>query len=311
VLQVIVPDRHGVPGDVVLGYDDLAAVQAGSPSMGAFIGRMAGRIGQARFTLDGHTHRLAANAGAHCLHGGPRGSRHRVFQAQQPDARTLVLHHRFDPADDGFPGTLALRLTYRLGEDHELLVEHEACALDGRGPASFASHAFFSLDGAGQGSIDDQQLMVTAGQLLATDADNVATGAFVPLDGHTLDLRTPQPLGGTPDRPPLVLDHAYVVAPASDAQERLCARLLAPRSGRTLEVWSTEPVLQVYTADPLGRSSLPDIGKQGLRHHPRAGLCLEPQQFPNAPNCPAFPPSLVEPGRPYRARTRYRFGVTD
>lgn len=310
VLQILVPDRHGRLGDVVLGYDSLAALQAGSPSMGAFIGRYAGRIGQARFQLDGVDHALGANAGAHCLHGGSSGSRHRVFSAHQhaPDALTLRL--RFEPSRDRFPGTLDLSLTYRLTEDHTLEIEHEAvavCSASPASPASFTPHIFFNLDGPGHTTVDRHHLQVLAGQLLAADADNVATGQRVPLDGHALDLRRAQRLGDLP-----AIDHAYELERSVAAHEpRRVARVHSPASGRTLDVWTTEPVLQVYTADPLGLGTVPDVGKQGVVHRPRAGLCLEPQQYPNAPNCPAFPLRLVKPGEPYQGLTRYRWGRQD
>lgn len=305
ILQIVVPDRDGVPGDVALGYDSLDDLLQGAPSMGAFIGRYAGRIAQARFTLDGHEHQLVANAGPHCLHGGPRGSRHRVFEARQTDAHTLELQHRFETSDDGFPGALALRLTYRLTEHNELVIEHEATAVEGHGPASFTCHAFFNLDGPGHARIDGHRLEVRASQLLATDADNIPTGERTPLRDHPLDLRTPQTLGKLPD-----IDHSYVIdTDPHTTSLRLCARADSEASGRTLEVWTTEPVLQVYTAGQLGTGGVADIGKRGVVHRPRSGLCLEPQQFPNAPNCPGFPFNRVTTERPYRAQTRYRFGV--
>lgn len=309
VLQIIVPDRHGVHGDVTLGYDNLASVLAGSPSMGAFIGRYAGRIANARFTLHGVEHQLAANGGAHCVHGGPGGSRHQVFTAEQTDARTLHLHHRFTPDNDGFPGSLDLHLTYRLGDDNELIIEHEAVTVEGVGIASFAPHGYFNLEGPGHTTIDQHVLSVNADWVLAADADNVITGEQMSLEGHVLDLRVPCLLGSAgKHNAPLVIDHAYVVA-GRTGSERLCATVSAANSGRTMEVWSTEPVLQVYTADALGRGASPDLGKNGVTHRPRTGLCLEPQQYPNAPNCPGLPLNTVEQGRPYTGRTRYRFGL--
>lgn len=309
VLQIIVPDRHGQPGDVTLGYDNLDSVLAGSPSMGAFIGRYAGRIAQARFTLNGVEHRLPANAGAHCAHGGPGGSRHQAFSAEQSDERTLHLHHRFTPGNDGFPGTLDLHLTYRVEDDNTLLIEHEAVAVDGASVASFAPHGYFNLEGPGHTTIDQHVLSVNSDWMLAADADNVITGERVSQGAQALDLRAPRLLGATgSDNTPLVIDHAFVMA-GSTGGEQLCATVSAASSGRTMEVWSTEPVLQVYTADALGRGTSPDVGKNGVTHRPRAGLCLEPQQYPNAPNCPGFPSNIVEQGRPYTGRTRYRFGL--
>ncbi|MBA4265171.1 MAG: galactose mutarotase, partial [Comamonadaceae bacterium] len=231
VLQIIVPDRHGEPGDVALGYDNLASVLAGSPSMGAFIGRYAGRIAQARFSLDGVEHQLPANAGAHCMHGGPGGSRHQVFSAEQADERTLHLHHRFTPDNDGFPGTLDLHLTYRVGDDNTLVIEQEAIAVDGTSVASFAPHGYFNLEGPGHTTIDQHVLSVNADWVLAADADNVITGERDSLEGHALDLRTPRLLGSAGiDNSPLVIDHAYVVAGQSGGK-RLCATVSAANSG--------------------------------------------------------------------------------
>lgn len=306
VLQIVVPDRAGALDDVVLGYDRLADVISGSPSMGAFIGRYAGRIGGARFSLGGREHHLTPNAGAHCIHGGPRGARHRAFEATQTDAQTLVLRHRFLTAEDDFPGTLDLQLTYRLDDDNALVLEHEAIALDELGPASFTSHIYFNLDGVGQGQrIDGHVLQVPqAREVLATGADGIATGGMVSLDGHVHDLRSAQRLGKLPD-----IDLSYPLAPHPSDAARLCAQLRSDISGRTLDVWTTEPLLQVYTAGQLGVADKPDLGKWGVRHRPRSAVCLEPQHFPNAPNCPALPQNIVAPGRPYRATTVYRFGT--
>ena len=315
VLQILVPDRDGTLSDVALGYDSLSALRVGAPSMGAFIGRYAGRIAQARYTLDGTTYTLEANVGPHTIHGGPTGSRHRVHSAHQDAPDRLTLRLRFEPSNDRHPGILDLTLTYRLTDGSTLVVEHEAVAVyhaSSASPASFASHIFFNLDGPGERTIDGHRLTVHANACLITDADNVATGALALLDGHPLDLRSPRRLGGAvPGEPPLVLDHAYRLHDNDIADLRLCALLSSETSGRTLEVWSTEPVLQVYTADPLGTGAVPDIGKQGVVHRPRAGICLEPQQYPNAMNCPAFPLNRVSVGQPYRGRTEFRFGVQD
>ena len=306
VLQILVPDRDGVMGDVALGYDSLAALQAGAPSMGAFIGRYAGRIAQARYTLDGTAYALEPNAGPHSIHGGPKGSRHRVFSAHQDTPDSLTLRLRFEPSVDGHPGIVDLTLTYRLTEGHTLVVEHEAvavCNASPPSPASFTPHIFFNLDGPVERLIDGHHLQVFTDRLLAANADNVATGERTPLDGHALDLRQPRRLGELPD-----IDHAYEVAPTRDGTLRHVACVHSTVSGRRLEVWTTEPVMQVYTAGALGTGASPDIGKHGVAHRRRAGLCLEPQQYPNAVNCPSFPLLRVAVGQHYQARTEYRFG---
>lgn len=314
ILQVLVPDAQGHLSDVCLGYDSLARLQAGAASMGAFIGRYAGRIAQARFTLDGVTHQLSANQGPHCLHGGPRGSRNRVFSARQDDPHTLQLDLRFTPQDDGFPGTVDLRLRYHLDDLNQLTLTHEAVALEGSSVASFTSHGFFNLDGVHGVGIQDHHLSVRAAQLLEADADNVATGQLMALDGHALDLRQPRRLGVFPCYTTQAVDHAYALRTSTEepvSAPTLAARLESVTSGRWLEVWTTEPVLQVYTAGMLGSGPVPDIGKGDVPHRPHMAICLEPQQYPNAPNCPGFPLPRVAPGQPQRGLTRYRFGLLD
>ena len=308
VLQILVPDRDGVPGDVALGYHSLTALQAGAPSMGAFIGRYAGRIAQARYTLDGTACALEANAGLHSIHGGPNGSRHRVFSAHQESPDSLTLHLRFEPSVDRHPGTIDLTLNYRLTDRHTLVVEHEAvavCNASPASPASFTPHIFFNLDGPGGALIDGHHLQVFSDRLLDADADNVATGQRRSLAGHALDLRNGGRLGELPD-----IDHAYELTGTSQDGLRTVARVHSATAGRTMEVWTNEPVLQVYTAGALGNGAATDLGKGGVLHRPRAGLCLEPQQYPNAMNCPAFPLHRVAVGQPYLARTEYRFEST-
>lgn len=304
VLQIFAPDRSGALNDVVLGYDSLSGVLNGTPSMGAFIGRYAGRIAQAKFNWHGKEHPLLANDGAHCIHGGPRGSRHRVFSANQTGPATLVLQLRFDAASDGFPGTVDVNLRYHLSDDNALIIDHEASAVHGDSPVSFTSHVFFQLDGHGATGIDHQQLQVCARQGIATDAHLVANGELCTLAGTPFDLTKPRSLG-----PLASLDHGFVIEAGEGQALKPCAQLTSALSGRTLEVFSTEPVIQVYAAGSLGAGAAPDLGKHGVHHRPRSAICLEPQQYPNAPNCPAFPMQRVAPGQPYRATTAYRFGT--
>ncbi|GAA6142299.1 aldose epimerase family protein [Hydrogenophaga sp. 5NK40-0174] len=312
VLQWRVPNRHGAKTDVVLGYDSLPGVLAGSPSMGAFIGRYAGRIGQARYTLDGIDYHLPANAGEHSIHGGPRGSRHRVFNVLQHSSDSLVLGLRFEPSLDGHPGVVDLTLTYRLTEEGTLVIEHEAVAPENQetsdvpSPVSFTPHLFFNLDGSEGASVDAHSLEVMADKILDCDADGVATGDCLSLAGHHLDLRQPRCLADMPD-----VDHAFELRSTQDLPEpRWAARVHSKVSGHSLSIHTTEPVLQVYTCAALGAGSNPDVGKQGRLHRPRMALCLEPQRYPNAMNCPPFPVLRVMPGQPYRARTEYYFNRT-
>jgi aldose 1-epimerase len=304
VLQILAPDRNHQLGDVTLGYDSLDALLAGTPSMGAFIGRYAGRIGNACFTLDATTYQLSANAGSHCLHGGAQGSRHQVFKAQQTSPHSVELQHQFKQALDGFPGDLELQITYTLGDDNTLTIRHYATTAHPSTPASFTSHIFFNLDG--KGFVDQHLLSVQANRLLQADSDNVCNGALLNLQGHPLDLRPPRAVGDIP-----ALDHAYITATDTQPSMKQVAQLSSTRSGRSLAVYTNEPVLQVYGGGSLAANGLSDIGKRQQIHAAGSAICLEPQQYPNAPNCPSLPLNCVTPSSPYTATTRYCFGVAD
>lgn len=190
--QLCVPDRHGQFDDVVLGYDSLDGVMNGAFAVGAFVGRYAGRIENARFTLDGTAYPLSANDGTHCLHGGAKGSFCRVFDAVQRDAGSVEMSYLFADGEEGFPGTLALRLNYRLGgTTNELVVDYEAVALDKPTVASFTTHAFFNLNGAASGSILNHEVMIAAERYFGMTPELIATGALLPVENTAFDLRQP------------------------------------------------------------------------------------------------------------------------
>ena len=337
--QLLVPDRAGRLVDVVLGYDSLEAAVGGAPSMGAFIGRYAGRIENAGFTLTGTRHQLNANDGPHCLHGGSRGSAVKVFDAQQIDASSVEMRCVFEDGEEGFPGALSLRLVYRVSEANELVLTYEATALSQPTVASFTTHAFFNLNGHQCGSVRDHTLMICADNYLAITADLVATGEILPVAHTLLDWREPALLG-TRLRPLNTLpangderslpgyDHCYLVN-RSDVRERgkasgailaseagevraptLCARIKAAASGLTMAVWSTEPAMQFYTGlsphTALGQTS----GKGGHMYYQQQALCFEPQGYPNAPNLPQFPSAVYWPGQSRNGQTLYSFGTT-
>jgi len=315
--QILVPDREGRFDDVVLGYDSIAGVVGGSASMGAFLGRYAGRLGNARFTLAGTTHQLAANNGQHCLHGGLRGSRFRVFEASQRSACSVELTYVFADGEEGFPGTLALRLVYSLTDADELVLDYEAVAIDKPTVASFTTHAFFNLNGESSGSALRHEVTICADRYFAMTADLVATGDLQLVKDTLFDFRQPvllasrvrglSPLSGA-SLPGY--DSCYLVSPcAATGDLAFCARISAPQCGRVMEVWSTEPAMQFYTGlSP--REKLPGgPGKNGQAYFQQQGLCLEPQGYPNAPNCAAFPSAIYEPGQSRRGRTVYRFST--
>ena len=321
--QIVVPDRHGHWDDVVLGYGSLAGAMAGSPSMGAFIGRYAGRIGNASFHLNGRLHQLTRNDGAHCLHGGLQGSRFRVFDAVHTSADSVEMRYVFGDGEEGFPGALALHLKYSLSPDHALVLQYEATAIDEATVASFTSHAFFNLEGELSGDLSRHVMTVPTDHCLVMTPDRIATGEMVRLNGGVLDLREPallgERLGGAPVSETRQAaegamridgyDDCYVIGRAPAETPRLCARVWAPVSGRVLEVWSTEPALQFYTGKHRHQKLPGGLGKGGNPYLEQQGFCLEPQQFPNAPNCPQFPSAAIEPGQSRRGTTVYRFST--
>ncbi len=313
IQQILVPDRSGQLGDVVLGYDSLDAVLGGAPSVGAFIGRYAGRIENATFELDGTRYHLGVNSGPHCLHGGVNGSRFKVFDAVQHTASRVEMTCMFADGEEGFPGTLALRLTYSLLDTHTLVLDYEALALDKPTVASFTTHAFFNLDGASSGSVLGHRVLIPSSQYLRCTEDLVATGDVLPVEGTPFDLRqaavlasrVPEMLPGYDDC--YVVDRSGRLDNASDLA--LCACVTSAASGRVMQVWSTEPALQFFTGlkpiDPLAGGT----GKGGQRYFQQNGLCLEPQGYPNAPNRAHFPSAHYLPGLPRRGQTLYKFSV--
>ncbi|MDQ3059658.1 MAG: galactose mutarotase [Pseudomonadota bacterium] len=341
--QILVPDRHGQFDDVVLGYDSLDGVMNGAFAVGAFVGRYAGRIENARFTLNGTEHRLSANNGPHCLHGGAKGSFCQVFEAVQSDASSVEMRHVFADGEEGFPGTLALRLTYRLGETNELHIDYEVLALDQPTVASFTTHAFFNLNGAASGSALNHEVMIAADQYFGMTPELIATGQLLPVERTPFDLRQPTLLSSRVRGLPTVsgpsalaagwldvsatlpdssaaglldgYDDCFLVNQSGAGVETeagrlaLCARVRAPQSGRVMEVWSTEPALQFYSGLRPEQALPGPPGKGGRTYFQQMGLCFEPEGYPNAPNCPAFPSAVCEPGKKRSGRTIYRFGA--
>ncbi|WP_332775746.1 aldose epimerase family protein [Polaromonas sp.] len=320
--QVVVPDRHGRFDDVVLGYDSLEGVLGGAPSMGAFVGRYAGRIENARFTLGDKEYLLGVNNGPHCLHGGLRGSRFRVFDALQRNASSVEMTYVFADGEEGFPGALALRLIYSVTEANELALDYEAMALDQPTVASFTTHAFFNLNGEASGSALEHEVMICADRYFGMTADLIATGDILPVADTPFDFRQATTLStrvrGLSPRAAASLsakewvdgyDSCYLVNRSAAGALALCARVSAPESGRVMEVWSTEPTLQFYTG-LLPQERLPGgQGKSGRAYFQQQGLCFEPQGHPNAPKRPEFPSAVHQPGQSRHGRTLYRFST--
>jgi aldose 1-epimerase len=304
LVQLALPDGQGGRADLVLGCDSLGGYLDSQPSMGAFIGRWAGRLGQGRLRLpDGTLRQLPCNGGAHALHGGPRGSRHRVFQVDEVHTDALQLSLVFRPEDDGVPGSLRLRLRYQLLPDNSLQLRWQATAGGQATLAQFTPHPFFNL--AGQGCALDHVLQIPARQVLPLAADLCPQGPPLPVAGSPLDFQAPRSLQQALAQPHAQwqlaggIDHFFVLDQSAPAPgpPALAAQLHCWHSGRHLQVWSSEPGVQVYGGQ----------GLTGPGWAPSDGLCLEPMSWPDAANQPAFPNPWLAPGATRHGEVLYRF----
>jgi aldose 1-epimerase len=308
------PDRHGQLADVVLGYADVGSYERDPFYLGAVVGRCAGRIGGAAFTLDGERHRLTANDGANHLHGGVRGFGKATWRARPFESEAGVgveLEHASPHGDEGYPGNLDVRVTYALSDANVLSVDYRATT-DRATPVNLTQHSYFNLAGEGAGDVLDHELQIAAAAYTPLGGDLVPTGVLALVDGTPLDFRRPRRLGERIDADHEQLrmaggyDHNLVLDGVRGATPELAARLAEPASGRVLEVFTTEPGMQLYSGNFLD-AAVP--GKRGHRYARHAGLCLETQHFPDAPNQPGFPSTILRPGDEYRSRTEFRFSV--
>jgi aldose 1-epimerase len=313
ILAVRVPDREGTPGDVVLGFDRLQAYVDDRAYFGALIGRYANRIGGARFSLDGREHRLPANDGANHLHGGPNGF-HKVAWAAETfredgDVGVRLAYTSAD-GEEGYPGTLRAAVTYRLTAEGTLRIDY-AARTDQPTPVSLTQHTYFNLSGDAATEVTGHLLQLDADAITPVDAGLIPTGERAPVEGTPFDFRTPAAIGGRiEDADPRLrqaggYDHNFVLAEEAGTLRR-AARVVEPRSGRVLEVHTTEPGLQFYSGNYLDGTV---TGKGAVAYRWRSGFCLEPQRFPDSPNQPSFPSPILRPGEEYTSRTEYRFGV--
>lgn len=301
IRDLVVPSAAG-PQPVVLGLNTIEDYAAHSPYFGAVVGRYANRIGRARFVLDGVTYLLAANEGRNQLHGGPRGFGTRPWTIIDlaPSSVTLALVSA--DGDEGYPGRLLATCTYTLLEPSTLRIDLDASA-DKRTPVNLTNHAYFNLDGSPD--IGTHQLMIAADFITPTNPDLIPTGAVKSVAETAYDFRTLRPVGA----PQLLQGRAsydmnYVLRGTGDLAH--AATLTSIRNGLTMELWTTQPGLQFYDGHMIG---IPVPGLRGAHYGAHAGLCLEPQRFPDGPNKAHFPRTILEPGMTSRQSAEYRFGA--
>jgi len=313
IVSLRVPDKQGRLDDVVLGFDKLDGYLENGPHFGGIIGRYANRIAKARFTLGGTQYPLAANNGPNTLHGGIKGFDKAVWKAEPFENSKgvgLVLTYISKDGEEGFPGNLNVKVTYTLSNKNELTFDYEATT-DKATPVNLTQHSYFNLAGEGHGDILGHELTLNASRFTPVDKDLIPTGELRAVKNTPLDFTTSTVIGTriNDKDEQMVLgngyDHNFVINRKGPGLV-LAARVYEPQTGRVLEVYTSEPGVQVYTGNFLDGTL---TGKNGHAYQQRNGFALETQHYPDSPNHPDFPSTILKPGQVYRSRTVYKFSV--
>lgn len=307
ITELHAPGRDGKLADIVLGFETIEPYLADSPYFGALIGRYGNRIAKGRFTLDGQEFTLPANNGSNHLHGGAPGF-DKVKWIAIVDEDSLQLAYRSVDGEQGYPGNLDATVIYTLTDDNELIVRFHAVT-DKATPVNLTQHSYFNL--AGEGDILDHVLSIDADAFVAIDAESIPLGALAPVTGTPFDFRTPRPIGERIEQPDKQLrhglgyDHNFVLNKPDGKAMTRAAHVCEPESGRVLELFTEEPGVQFYSGNFLDGS----LNGKGRSYQHRSGFCLEPQHFPDSPNQPQFPNTILRPGEVYQTESRFRFSV--
>lgn len=311
ITQLWVPDKNGKMEDVVLAYEDLKGSMTDKSYLGVIVGRYANRIGNAKFTLDGVEYKLAANDNGNQLHGGLQGFDKVIWNAEpikNKNSVSLKLSYLSKDGEEGYPGNLSVTVIYTLAESNELQMDYFATT-DKRTVINLTNHAYFNLAGAGRGDILDHVMTINAEKFTPVDANLITTGELATVKGTPMDFTTPTSIGARINEKYEQLikgrgyDHNWVLNKKDDSLT-LAAKVYEPKSGRILEVLTTEPGIQFYSGNFLDGSI---IGKNGMVYKHRYGFCLETQHFPDSPNKPQFPSVVLNPGEKYFSKTIYKF----
>lgn len=309
LVSVMVPDKKGKMTDVVLGYDNVNQYVASDGNYGALIGRYGNRINQAKFSIDGTEYTLPKNDGVHCLHGGPQGYHTRMWDAKQLNDQALELTYLSKDGEAGFPGNLNIKVTYTLSDDNAVGIKYEATT-DKKTVVNLTNHSYFNLSGVPGSDVLDQVVMINADNYTPVDNTLIPTG-ISPVDGTPLDLRTPVAIGKNINDPFEQLqfgrgyDLNWVLNSKGD-KNVLAAKAYSPTSGIVLEVYTNEPGIQFYTGNFMDGK---DTGKHGVKYPHRGAFCLETQHYPDSPNHPDFPTTVLNPGEKYTSECIYKFAV--
>jgi aldose 1-epimerase len=314
IVSLRVPDKKGQFADVVLGFDKVDDYTTNEPNFGVIIGRYGNRIGKARFTLDGKEYKLAANNGPNTLHGGIKGFSKAIWKAepfQSSKGTGLAFTYISKDGEEGFPGNLKTKVTYTLTDKDELIFDYEATT-DKATPVNLTQHSYFNLKGEGQGGILGHELMLNADRFTPVDENMIPTGELRSVKGTPFDFTKPTAIGAriNSDDEQIKLgrgyDHNFVIN-RKDSKLTLAARVHEPETGRVLEVYTTEPGVQFYSGNFLNGKL---VGKNGHAYQQRDGFALETQHYPDSPNHPEFPSTILRPGKTFRSETVLKFSVT-
>jgi aldose 1-epimerase len=311
ISELHVPDRDGKVADVVLGFDHIEPYLANSAFLGAVIGRFGNRIARGQFSLDGKDYQLAINNAPNHLHGGEQGFHQVLWQAapfETDKTVGLTLTRSSPDGEDGYPGKLDVTLVYELNNDNALTLRYHAVT-DQATPVNLTNHSYFNL--AGQGDMLAHEIVIHADRYTPVDAGSIPTGELADVAGTPFDLRTPTAIGAgiAADHPQIAIgrgyDHNFVLNKQAGQALNLAATVREPQSGRVMQVYTEEPGVQFYSGNFLDGSQ---PGK-GRAHGRRSAFCLETQHFPDSPNHPHFPDSILRPGQVYQTETVYRFSA--
>jgi aldose 1-epimerase len=305
IVSILIPDRKGKLQDVVLGFDNLENYLDNHPYIGTLVGRYANRIGKGKFILDGKEYQLAQNAGGNHLHGGIKGYNRVLWNYSQyadHDRAGIMMSYLSFDMEEGYPGNLKVDVHFSLNESNELTIEYSATT-DKNTYLNLTHHGYFNLNGANN-TIYDHEIQINAGSYVETDGDLIPTGKIIKLKGGPLDLRKMKLIGPEIAKLENGYDHCYIIDRKKEGPE-LAAIVYHPASGRKMEVYTTEPAVQFYSSNFLGGLQ----GKGNIKYRKHLALCLEAQHYPDSPNHPHFPSTLLKPDVIYRQTTIHKFGV--
>ncbi|MFW5657992.1 MAG: aldose epimerase family protein [Bacteroidota bacterium] len=300
VTSVLIPSDQGQTESIVLGFDNLEQYLGEHPYLGAICGRYANRIAKGSFRVDTREYQLPRNNGKNCLHGGIEGFDKKVWDSKAENNK-LILQYISPDMEEGFPGNLQVKVIYELTDDNELLIEYEAVT-DKTTHVNLTNHSYFNLNGCKR-DVLDHELQLHAERYTDIDDENIPTGKIFETRGTALDFTSFRKLGERIHEVPDGYDHNYVLGEGSNEPE-LTAILRDSSTGRSIEMFTTEPGVQLYTGNFLDGKL---TGIQGVAYNKQYGVCLEAQHYPDTPNHPEFPPTLLEPGDIYRQKTIYKF----